>query len=56
MPDECPLCTLLASARRIASREQHVSDWIQLGRQVVALVDDLTEAHEYDFGAAGSDG
>jgi hypothetical protein len=52
-PDECPLCSLLAEARRIASREQHVSDWINLGRQVVALVDELEEAHGIDFGAAG---
>ena len=55
-PDTCPLCLLLANARRIASREQHVSDWIALGRQVVALVDELEEAHGTGFGVAGMDG
>ena len=53
-PDTCPLCSLLAGARRIASREQHVSDWIALGRQVVALVDELYEAHTHTpFGSLG---
>ena len=53
-PDACPLCLLLANGRRIASREQHVSDWIALGRQVVALVDDLAEAHAHTpFGSLG---
>ena len=45
--DRCPLCLLLADARYVASREQHVSDWINLGRQVVAMVDELAKAHDH---------